>query len=190
MSEIESLINLDTIRANLKANNIETSLNDDELNSLIDSEINKIIMITGRDIKPVPREDIDLNFNPRTRQYNLEYYPVSSITSIKLDDEFVAACDYVVDYKNGIIKFLKCLKPCNTFKVEYISQESDLFLKNKIIPLLNSMILYTCNPDKSKDATSVKEGDVSLNYDSTQSDYSKINSQLISLRKHVKTRML
>ena len=83
MSEIESLINLDTIRANLKANNIETSLNDDELNSLIDSEINKIIMITGRDIKPVPHEDIDLNFNPRTRQYNLEYYPVSSITSIK-----------------------------------------------------------------------------------------------------------
>lgn len=184
--------NKDEIRAYLKLHNISGDYTDEELDSLINMMINHIQGETGRELTPTTHNDSELHFNTSRGEYNLKHYPVTEIKSIYLDQTFIYPSDYILNKESGIIKFLKPLPPvCECLYVEYTSCESDEWITTYISPLLGDLLVYNLMDDSLKNATSVKEGDVSVNYDSGNSLLALINKRLDRIRtSKVLTRMV
>lgn len=182
----------DEIRAYLKLHNISGEYTDEELDSLINMMINHIQAETGRELTPTTHNDSELHFNTSRGEYNLKHYPVVEIESIFIDNSPVLPFDYILNSESGIIKFLKPLPPvCECLYVEYTSCESDEWITRYIAPLLGDMLVYNLTADSLKNATSVKEGDVSVNYDSGNSLLALINKRLDRIRtSKVLTRMV
>ena len=187
---MQEIIPLEKVKFLLELQNITTTYTDAQLEQLIEYLVNKIILITGRDINPVNRLDQEFNFNFHSKFYNLKHYPVKTVNSIKVDDTFIPVTDYIINYADGVIQFIKPLEKGNQILVDYVSQESETFISNKILPVLVDMISYNVNKDPTKNATSITEGDVSINFDANNTELAILTSKLKGLRRNVKTRML
>lgn len=161
---------------------------DSQLQILIDYVINIISSETGRDINPRTREDVELHF--KGREYNLRHYPVRTIDNVYRDDTLIIATNYVVDYETGIIHFINPVPKGDVLRVEYTTQESDDFINNNIIPLMVDMIIQNMSAPELQGASSIKEGNTSINFDSNLSFSANINRRLSKLRRKGLTRML
>ena len=75
-------------------------------------------------------------------------------------------------------------------KVDYTSKETDNWILANVQPLLMDMIKYRLNNTPLKNVASVKEGDVSVNYDTANSEYTLITQRLKQLRMKTVTRMI
>lgn len=171
------------IRAYLELNNITEEYDDEKLESLCNLMISKICAETGRELSPTTHTDMELHFNTSRGEYNLKHYPIVEIESVFIDNLPFTPFDYILNSEAGIIKFLKPLpEHCDSLTVEYTSCESDDWIKTNITPLLMDMLVYNLSADALKNATSVKEGDVSVNYDSNNSLLALINKRLEKLR--------
>lgn len=182
---------IDEIRAFLRLNKIkEEDYSDDELKSIINQQINKIEAETGRELTETPHKDIELHFKKGSREYNLTHFPVTSIKKISIDNIPVSPLDFIYDSNYGIIKFKKPIIECEILEVEYYSKESDIWIKQNILPLLEDMLLYSFSNDGTNDISSIKEGEISINYDTANSLHSLILKRLDKLRLRPLTRML
>lgn len=184
-------IDVATVKTYLKLQDINLELTDDDLESLIYFEINHIASETGRELNLTPHIDTELHFNSSRMEYNLKHYPVVEILEVSVDNQIIPSENYVVNKDAGIIKFIKQLPmDCNVLKVDYTSKETDNWIITNVQPVLLDIIKYRLNNTPLKNVTSVKEGDVSVNYDTANSEYTLITQRLKQLRMKTVTRMV
>ena len=112
---------------------------------------------------------------------------------LNLGTYMVLAARDDLDKENGRLRFLKKLDEGEALIVQYTSKESDSFINSKILPLAYDMLLYELDSSPTKNASSVKEKDVSLNFDTNNSLIALINQRMNTLknsRRKPLTRML
>ena len=187
-------IDIGALKSFLTSKNISLDdYTDESLKLLFQSQIDKIIAETNLELKPTPHTDVDFNFNWNSVDYNIKHYPIHSIRKIKVDNKNICHNDYILDRENGRLKFLKKLPEGKALIVEYMSCESDTFIQSKILPLAYDMLLYDLDKSPTKNASSIKEKDVSLNFDTNNSLITLINQRMTNLknsRRKPITRML
>ena len=181
----------------LTSNNI-ISLEDEnpdisKYGSLLQLQIDKIASETGLELNPTAHTDVDFNFNWESQDYNVRYYPVNEIHQVRVDNKCICPKDYILDKDKGRLHFLKKLPKGEALIVEYMSCESDSYFNSKVLPLAYDMLLYSLDKSPTKNASSIKEGDLSVNYDTNTSLNAMIINRLNDLknsRRGVVTRML
>jgi len=181
----KNLISIDDVKLLFKFNNIQTSLNDDELERLISMTQASMLAELGITLKPVQhRFTVYPNYTEPRKQVRV---PVTlPLTHLKTIDEIkvnhkilVEEIDYDVDYKNSII----FLKPrfhkgfwrwwwwwhwgvAVSVEVKYTTQYTiDELLMDLLSSLLGDLVLYSQTPSNNKDIKSIKEGDVTVSWD-------------------------
>lgn len=185
---------IEFVKSFLTSKNISLeSFNDDDITKMLEIQLRKIEAETGINIFPVPRVDTELNFNWDSQDYNLKHYPVDHVFMVKVDRKRICPEDYILDKENGRLRFLKKLDEGEALTVQYTSKESDSFINSKILPLAFDMLLYELDTSPTKNASSMKEKDISLNFDTNNSLITLINQRMANLknsRRKPLTRML
>ena len=112
--------------------------------------------------------------------------------SILVDTLPIPETDYICDNVNGVIKFLKPLPGYyDVLYVNYRSKETDTWINSNLKSLIMDMVLYSCQDSLIRDASSIKEGDVSINLNTNTGLGADITKRLDNLRNNkAKTRML
>lgn len=187
-------IDIEFVKSFLTSKNISLeSVNDEKLMNLLEIQLRKIEAETGINIFPVPHTDMEFNFNWDSQDYNIKHYPVEHIFMVKVDHKKIPPRDFILDKENGRLRFLKKLDEGEALIVNYTSKESDSFITSKILPLAYDMLLYEMDTSPMKNASSMKEKDVSLNFDTNNSLIALINQRMTNLknsRRKPLTRML
>lgn len=176
----------------LQQNNISKEFTTDELTSLVNTVLAKITSETGLELTPTPHKDTEFYSKPNNGYYHTRYYPVESIESILVDTLPIPETDYIVDKVNGVIKFIKPLPGYyDVLYVDYTSKETDSWINDNLKSLIMDMVLYSCQDSLIRDASSIKEGDVSINLNTNTGLGADITRRLDNLRNSkAKTRML
>jgi len=152
---------------------------DEELSILINSKINELKGLTEIDIRPTHRRQVNRNFNGDSLR--LDFYPVYDLAEITLNHCPIHG--FHVDSDLGIVYFKGNVR--GDIEVKYLSGISDDVLNSSIIPLVREMVIYSLTYNKAGvgDAvSSIKEGDVSINYDTNNGRGSRINSRIADLK--------
>lgn len=187
-------IDIEFVKSFLTSKGISVeSYTDEELINLLKLQLMTIQSETGLNLSPVPYTDIELNFNFNSLDYNIKHYPVEEVFSVEVDNVLVCPEDYILDNENGRLRFLKKLDEGEALIVKYTSKESDSFINSKVLPLAYDMLFYTLDTSPSKNASSIKENNVSINFDTSNSFVAIINQRLNDLktsRRKPLTRML
>ena len=187
-------IDIEFVKSFLTSKDISLeSYSDEDIANLLKVQLMKIESETGLNVFPVPHTDMELNFNWDSLDYNLKYYPVQDVFKVKVDHKKIHSCDYIVDKDNGRLRFLKKLDEGEALIVQYTSKESDSFITSKILPLAYDMLRYELDTSPAKNASSIKENNVSINFDTSNSLCAIINQRLADLKQSKRkplTRML
>ncbi|MBX7076660.1 MAG: hypothetical protein K1X33_05040 [Methanobacteriaceae archaeon] len=160
-------INLDDLREYLKIKGIDDSLyTDNVLEKLINFYTDYIVSYTGIDFDEHEHTVVDTCPIFRTNSYLLGFYPVVEIESIELDGNVINESSYKLDKNNGIIYWIDDSIDGDVLEIVYISQIRDNLILNTFVPLLKDMIYCSLEPNNKGNIVSVKEGDVTVTYDS------------------------
>ena len=185
-----SLIDITTLKQQLSIEGITTELSDEDLQLLLNNLIKELMGYSNIPINPVTRKTIIREFSSDILE--LDYYPVTSITSLKIANTNLSTDDYVLDEALGILYFN--LPLTGMLVVEYVNQISEDVIDTAINPLLFDMVKYRLTNDFESTGvmSSVKEGDVQVNYDTSTSLGSLINNRINNLKSiySIKIRML
>ena len=185
---------IEFVKSFLTSKNISLeSWTDEDIEKLLEIQLKKIEAETGIHIFPVAYVDSEFNFNWDSQDYNIKHYPVDQVFRVKVDHTTICPKDYILDKENGRLRFLKKLDEGEALIVQYTSRESDSFINSKILPLAYDMLAYELDTSPTKNASSMKEKDVSLNFDTNNTLIALINQRLANLknsRKKPLTRML
>lgn len=158
---------------------VDTSdLSVEDLDYFIRLKMEEIQSLTGVPIFPVQHEYFKRRF--RSDHVILPFYPLHQIISLTVNGE-EPLYDYVAE--TGIIYFDKVVR--GIIKIEYKVKISDSSLAELIDPLIRDMAEYGLTSDPTVGANSVKEGDVTVYYDSNLSLGSRILKQLDYLRNYI-----
>ena len=174
-----SKISVEELRLLFKFNNITTELSDKDLEDLIDLKIKELSALTNLPLENVDKVQINSNF--KGNLIELDYYPVSEITNIIINDTCLNSQDYQEDKDNGIIYLNKSYTGFLRVTYKYtVSHET-----NKLVnQLIGDMIIYHLNPENTGDGvvSSIKEMDTSVNYDTSTSQGKLILSRIDELK--------
>lgn len=183
-------IKADEIRTLLKFDGITFDESDEDLEILIKSKLQELEGLIGIDIFPKDRTSMNNDFIGRV--YELDFYPVSEIHRIFIDDKLLHPNNYKVNYDTGIIYFNKSIGGEKRFyyprrhgygygrlhghriRVEYTTGLDINDVQYIITPLIKDMIGYTISYGKVNNrlnglggfVNSMHEGDLSLNFGS------------------------
>lgn len=172
-------IDYDEIRKYLKANKVTEEYSDEDLNSLYTSYLNYILNKAGISLTEQTQQVTDINNkNFNIPNYLLPNYPVKEITEVKLDDEILDPEDYYIDKQNGIIRWKQELIG-NVLEITYVI-EPDEFIIDLINIIVLDMILYNIS-NNTDEISTVKEGDVSVSYNTNNSTSNRINNNMNDL---------
>lgn len=160
----------------------DTGYSEDELETLIKYKTSELQGLIGVNIEEKQESQTIRYFNDD--RIRLLYYPVQGIESITLKNEEMDCSHYTLDHNLGLVYFDKIYNGMIT--VNYISSMSEDEINNVVSPLLVDMILYDIL-NKGKDpnngiVSSVKEGDVSVNYDTSSTLGNRIWARVDELR--------
>ena len=177
-----SLITIEDLKTQLKLEGVEPDLSDEDLELLLNNIVNELIGYTNVPITPVNHTTLIKDFYDDVLE--LDYYPVTEITSLRIGQktldctEVLEACDRDL----GILYFKSPLR--GFLNVEYSCQVSDTVIDTIVNPLLVDIIRYrlTNNFRDNGPVTSMREGDVSLNFDSNNSLGSLIQGRIKDLK--------
>lgn len=173
-----SIITLEELKIQLQIEKITTTLTDEELNLLLNDTIDKLIGETNLPINPETHKQIIPNFRSETIQ--LDYYPLLIIDSLQIGNTILEDNDYFLDEENGIIYLQSFMT--GFCVINYTVQIQDpVFLK--VNPLIFDMIKLKLKNNFGETAvTSVKEGDLSKNYDTSNSLSGVIQQRINELK--------
>lgn len=163
-----------------KLNNIDiSSFSTDELKTLYQYKLNQLEELLGFNITPTKHTDYHLMFHGPTLL--LDFYPVLSIDKIMFDGSIIDL-DYKIDNDDGIIYINTPL--AGDLEVEYTAGFTDEQYTHVILPLLYDFICYNIHVagNNSNEISSIKEGEVTVNYDTNNTWYTKINNRINNLR--------
>lgn len=166
------MITEDTLKTILEKQGYNTE-NFDDLLELVKSQINSRVPI-----EPVEQKQSSMIRD--TKCVLLDFFPVSSITSVYIGEtEFVDGKNCYIDLPDGIIYFKE--PKTGLFKASYKTGLPKEEYDKYIIPLIYDMLKYNLTDAWNKDASSIKEGDVSVNYDTSISLGALIQKRLDTL---------
>lgn len=165
-------------------------LTDDELSELMSIAESQIISATGLNIKPRNYKLIE-EYNGTDTTILLDYFPVLSVNSFTIADTELDADDYVLDSECGVI-YLKNIYSEGFMDITYTVGFTDEQYQALIEPLLTLMVEYACDTGWDKDASSIKEGEITVSYDTSLGKGALIQQGLDNLRAmfNVQSRMI
>lgn len=182
---LKNLISVDDLKLLFKFNNIQTNLNDDELNQLIAFTQKSMLAELGITLKPIQHTyTVYPNYTEPRKQarvpITLPLVHVKNIDEIRINKHkiLVEGIDYDFDERNSIIY----LKPryYNGFwhwwwywhwgfalkvRVKYTTQFDDEIILDLLNSLLGDLLIYSQTPSNQRDIKSIKEGDVTVTWD-------------------------
>ena len=167
MEATMTLIDVETLKTQLALEGVTCELSDEDLQLLLTNVVNELTGTTNVPINPTNHKDIIRRFTGDMLE--LDYYPVRQITSLKIGSLELTSDDYVLDENLGILYFNSNLS--GLLVIEYCCQVSDDVTTNVVNPLVFDIIKYRLTSNFSKDGvmSSMKEGDVSVNFDTSSS---------------------
>ena len=177
------MVDIAKLKTLLKFEGIDLSdYTDDELKVIVDSKISELEGLIGLDVNPVHRKHIQKEFQGDVLE--LPFYPVYDLHSIKIDGECVTPKIYTFNERLGLIYFTKQMH--GFVEVKYISGLSDETITNLINPLIKEMVAYAFTYNQwgmGGPVSSIKEGDVSVNYDTSNSKGNIIMNRIEDIKK-------
>lgn len=176
-----ALINTSSLREQLNLEGIpHEDYTDKKLELLLNNIVNEIIGYTNAPINEVTHRRVIRDF--KSDMLELDYYPVSEISSLQVGSKTLSRDDYILDDTLGILYFHSILS--GVLSCQYSCQLSEDDIENLIKPLVFDMVKYklTSNFSTTGAISSVKEGDVSVNYDTSSSLGNLILSRINNLK--------
>ena len=165
-------------------------LDDEKLKLLLKNKISELSSYTNLEIRPASHKDIVKSFNGSV--YEVDFYPLHEVISLKVGSTILTNEDIVIDNERGILYFDTPLS--GMLVIEYTSCVSSAVFIEKVKPLLFDMVKYGLATKSSitGNVSSVKEGDVQVNYDTSSSLGGLIESRMNNLKSEYscKIRML
>lgn len=170
------MLSVEDLKELLTSQGLSNEYTDIQLQSMIDEALNYIIFAAEIDIFPQSHVDIE----PRFKGYKhlLNYYPVEKVESITIQDKPIT--EYELDKEIGIIYFPEFHH--GMLKIEYSTCMSEEDIKTYVNPVLGKLILYNLNNDPTHDATTYKEGEVSITLDPALTDGAVVNQMINTLK--------
>lgn len=172
------MLTVDELRILLKINNITTEFTDEELEYLINQKIIELQGLLGFDITPTTHTEIIRHYHDN--KLILNYYNLTTIQELTLNNINISDMVQVIDNELSIIYFIKNMH--GLLKITYITCLPENKIITYINPLLGDMIMYTLQDNWGKDATTIKEGDVSVSYDANLSLGNRILTRIQDLK--------
>ena len=157
------IIDVDVLQEQLDLMNVDYSDYDtSQLELLLRNTINELIGYTQLPILPQTHKRILRKF--RGDFLELDFYPVSNITTFCIGSKTVPDEKYVLDETLGIIYLNN--EWYGNLEIEYTCELPESVIDTTVNSLLLDMIRYKLDTGFSKDGdwSSVKEGDVQVNY--------------------------
>ena len=177
INEVRNRLNLESID--------DADLSDDDINLLIINKLDELQGLLGFDIVETSHKQYIRNYNDNL--LILDYLNVLEVYEVSLNNTILCESEYVLDENLGIIYFNKTQ---NGFLIiKYTCGLNETQLNTLIKPLLLDMITYTLNDNPELNATSIKEGDVSIGYDATLLLGQKINNRIQNLKNSYSTKV-
>lgn len=176
-----TLLDIETLKEQLNLENISyDGFEDSQLELLLTNIVKEIIGYTNAPINAVTHKRIIRDF--KSDMLELDYYPVSEISSLQIGSKTLSDDDFILDDTLGILYFHSVLS--GLLSCQYTCQLSDDVIDNIINPLVFDMIKYrlTTNFSDTGAISSVKEGDVQVNYDTSTSLGNLIQSRINNLK--------
>ena len=175
-----TLIDVNSLKQQLNLEGITYDYSDEDLELLLTNIVKEIIGYTNAPINPVTHKRIIRDF--QSDMLELDYYPVSEISSLQVGSKTLSSDDYILDDTLGILYFHSVLS--GILSCQYSCQLSESAIDNIINPLVFDMVKYrlTTNFSTTGVMSSVKEGDVSVNYDTSSSLGNLIQSRINNLK--------
>lgn len=155
-----------------------TNYSEEELNKLKDSIKHRISAHVGVPITPTSFTQVEKKFHGDS--LIVDNYPVREIHSIIIDDEKLNDNDYTLDKDAGLIYFKKHHQGFLVLK--YICCISDEQMLMYIDPLVEEILEYDLDVGWTKNASSIKEGDVQINLDTSIGKGALIQNKLDDLK--------
>ena len=170
------------LRLLLKLEGIDLSdYSDDDLEILVNSKSKELNGLLGLDVTPVHRKQFVSDFKGDI--FRLNFYPVLSIARILLNGNPLKHHSYHVNIDLGLIYFNEYVT--GDLEIFYLSGISDDMYNTMIVPLLRDMVAYTLTSHmigSIEGVSSIREGDVSINYDTSNSRGKRITSKIDEIR--------
>lgn len=176
-----ALITVAELKKQFQLENVDIGdISDEDLTLLLNNAIAEVMGYTNAPINPKNSKIIIRGFE--SDMLELDYYPISSITSVQIGSKTLTSDDYILDDNLGILYFNSIMS--GLLVVEYVYQVSDDTITNFINPLLSDILKYKFINGFKTDGvmSSVKEGDVSVNYDTSTSLGNLIYSRMNDLK--------
>lgn len=182
-----ALIDLENLKEQLSLEGVPFELSDEQLGLLLTNVINELTGYTNVPITPTNHKTIHRDWIGDMLE--LDYYPVRNITSLKIGSKTLTDDDYVLDESLGILYFNSHLS--GMLVIEYCCLVSDDVINNFVNPLLFDIIKYRLTTNFSSDGvmSSMKEGDVSVNFDTSSSLGNLIQGRINDLKNHYSIRI-
>lgn len=166
----------------LKLKGIRIPYNDDEFDLLVEYKLSEISGLLGFNI--LESEQSQTVYQFKDDRIVLTNYPVQSIESVTLNNKELSGRCYTLDKKIGVLYFKKKLR--GLLVVNYVAGLSPDDIVNVIEPLLVDMIIYDLSKDKDNPVagtvSGIREGDVSVNYDTNSSLGNRIYTRIDELK--------
>lgn len=180
---MSDLITKEEFKVYAQMHNIDIShINEDNVSTIVEIGINKLSSLTGLNILESTEKEILANPTFTKGHYLVSKYPISKIENIIVDNKNISHDDYYTDDDLGVIYFTN-IPSGEKVEIEYTSKVSDSFFKNRIKGLLFDFIFDQMNTDITSRASSIKEGDVSVNIDTSTNMPTSIQERIDDIKK-------
>lgn len=177
-----TLIDIAKLRTLLKFEGITLEdVTDDELKVLVDSKLSELEGLTGLNIKPSHRLETKTKFKGDILR--LDFYPVLDFNSIRVNGHCLPPTKYHLNSRLGLVYFHRIIH--GNVTVKYLSGADDEFIESVVAPLIKDMVAYTVTYNRlglGGPVSSIKEGDVSVNYDTNNSYGKRISNAIADVK--------
>lgn len=146
----------------LKKDGFELSDEDFQLFlEIVKSQINQGLDVP---IEPVSFTQVENGFNDD--KLLVDMFPIDEIHSLKIEDSIlIEDKDYNIDYDDGILYFNRTYN--GFLRLEYSAGLTTQEYSTHIVPLIINMLEYNLDNNWDKNASSIKEGDITISYDTS-----------------------
>lgn len=168
----------------LSIEGITTSLSDEDYTVLLKHKLNYILSIVGlNSTEPSTYTDTLLDYDGN-RHVLLHHYPVIELQSVLIDGKTINTDEYNLNKNNGVIKFTS-RRQDGILTIQYTAGLTTSQISTILEPLLLDWVMYDVNPENTGVISSIKEGDVSVNYDTTNSELIQLTNRLNDFKKEI-----
>lgn len=155
--------------------NTEETLKDEDSDEVLREKLKKRLELElGLPLAPKLGKQVEQSFEDNV--ILIEDFPVQNIRTLKIDDKIFTEEDYILDEEEGCIYLKENHK--GFLYLEYCY----CLPKSEYEPLLDLMFEYENDNSWNKDASSIKENNVTVSYDTSVGKGARIQTMIADLR--------